>query len=356
MRRNLVFVKLFFFSVLTSMSAEKITQREISTTISIGKNGPEAIVEIDRVFDPEGRQYFMSFGYSKDSLIKTKKLDCNNIGKTMLKCYYNNSGNRDSTYLLVILQDNKGLCSQKQNTDTFSIFGSIKTQNGRTVEAEVELVKYDISQKRSKALSNDSGYIFNVMEQEFYGLQVKNTDTDFSRGLSGADILRIQRHILSIDRFVSSYQYLAADVNWDKKINSADIKLLRDMILGRISRWPNFLSAWIFIPNEWKFTNNTVPWNSMPGVWQNIALQGSIQKDYLAIKRGDVNDSNHGNLWDNEIQSRGSYSEELALEEEVIRNDLLIEEMEKRTILINLIEINSIKSSVFGTKTITVKK
>ncbi|MBK6545811.1 MAG: hypothetical protein IPG12_11140 [Saprospiraceae bacterium] len=356
MRRNIVFIKLFLFSVLSSMSAEKINQREISTTISIGKNGPEAIVEIDRVFDPEGRQYFMSFGYSKDSLIKTKKLDCNNIGKTMLKCYYNNSGNRDSTYLLVILQDNKGFCNQKQNTDTFSIFGSIKTQNGRTVEAEVELVKIDISQKRSKTLSSDSGFMFNNMEQEFYGLQVKNTNTDFSRGASGADIVRIQRHILSIDRFVSPYQYLAADVNWDKKINSEDIKLLREIILGRISRWPNFLSAWIFIPKDWKFTNNTVPWNSMPDVWQNIALQGSIQKDYIAIKRGDVNDSNQGNLWDDELQLRGSYFEELGVEEEVIRNDLLIKEMEKRTILINLIEINSIKSSVFGTKTITVKK
>lgn len=346
---SLFFVLISFLSFISSASAVEIVQKNISTPLSKGADGTiSANVDLDKIFDPEGRRYAMSFGFDKNKLIKTKLLDCNNLGKTMLTCYYNNGGKRDSTYLLVELYDNKGLCPQKQTPDdTISVFGNIKTQSGKSVEAEVIFVKYDISQKVEKTMSIDGGFVFDNLEQEFYGLEIKNIDLDCINGLSTADIVKIQRHILDKERLVSPYQLIAADVNNDKKITSADIKILRDMILGRISRWPSFRPAWMFFPKDYKFVNNTVPWNSMPSAREWIPLQGPMEKNYIAVKLGDVNDSNIGNLEGSELQTRLNF-EDPALEEEARRNDVLIEELEgtKEVLLyqINVFNGSSIKA------------
>lgn len=332
-----------FFTFISSALAIDINQKTISTALAKQADGTiGVVVDLDKIFDPEGRRYAMSFGFDKNKLIKTKLLDCNNLGKTMLKCYYNNGGKRDSTYLEIYLDD-KGLCPQKQRTDTISIFGGIKTQNGKSVDAEVILVKYDISQKVEKKMSDNGSFIFNGLEQEFYGLEIKNIDLDCINGLSTADIVKIQRHILGIERFTSPYQYLAADVNGDSKINSDDIKISRDMILGRISRWPSFRPTWMFFPIDYKFVNNTVPWNSMPSAREWIPLQGPIEKKYIAVKMGDVNDSNIGNFEGSELQTRSSF-EDPALEEEARRNDILIEELE-RPKEVFLYEINVLNGS-----------
>lgn len=334
-----------------SAFAGKITQRNVSTVLSAGKNGPEAVLELDRIYNPEGRQYAMSFEYSKTSLVKNKKLDCNNVGITILKVYYNNSGKRDSTWLLVSLDDNN-LCPKKTiSRDSIFIAGDIKTLNGNSVDAQAILYKFDLSQKVEKINTLEGKFVFDSLGQEFYGLEIKNTDRDFLSGVSTADIVKIQRHILDIERFNSPYQYLSADVNGDKRITSADIQLIRDMILGRISSWPNLIYPYIYIPEGYKFVNNTVPWNSMPEKKQNIALNTSQVKNYVAIKYGDVNGSTMGNLWENQLQGRSSNSEDAYLEEEMIRNDILIAEMEAKSKKENFIfEILLPTSSLQGWK------
>lgn len=125
-------------------------------------------------------------------------------------------------------------------------------------------------------------------------------DKNDSNGITTKDVLAVRNHILGIKKFTTPYQFLAADVNGDEKITTTDLKLIRKMSLGLLSKFS--VPSWLFIPKNLKFQEVSNPWlekskweaNSsnvenffcrLPDKTQPLLLE------YLGIKLGDVDGS-----------------------------------------------------------------
>lgn len=105
-------------------------------------------------------------------------------------------------------------------------------------------------------------------------------------GVSTFDLVLIQKHILGIQTFTSPFQYVAADINGDGKINTIDLVILRKLILGVNEEFPQGKS-WRLIPE--KFCKE----NQNPLSWQDeiILLPGYhpvYDLNFIPVKMGDV--------------------------------------------------------------------
>ncbi len=129
------------------------------------------------------------------------------------------------------------------------------------------------------------------LSQETYTVQPFKND-DASLGVSIADAIPIQRHILGITPISSPYQMIAADVNGSGTITTFDIVFLRRMVLGVINEFPNGVPSWRFIPTDFSFPNPTNPFESgIPDQYTFVLTDPQTSLNFIAIKMGDVNGS-----------------------------------------------------------------
>ncbi len=120
-------------------------------------------------------------------------------------------------------------------------------------------------------------------------LSCKENPTD---GVSTADIVKIQQHILGKKRIENPYELIAADVDMNGRITSADISHIRKLVLGINSQWPN-QQSFVFIDKLYEFKNKLEPWQECSE--QSIVRINNVKEssvlDFVGIKLGDVNSS-----------------------------------------------------------------
>lgn len=116
------------------------------------------------------------------------------------------------------------------------------------------------------------------------------------QGVSTADLVATQQHILGLSHFTRPEQYLAADVNNSHHISVMDVVLLRRVILHIETGFPDGQS-WQFIPLDYQFPDPNDPWKEeIPKVIRisyGTDLNGNLVYrqeglDFRAVKLGDV--------------------------------------------------------------------
>ncbi|MFN8332421.1 MAG: hypothetical protein U0T81_14595 [Saprospiraceae bacterium] len=107
-------------------------------------------------------------------------------------------------------------------------------------------------------------------------------------GVTTADIVAIQKHILGKELLNSLYRIIAADVNNTKTVTSADIAAIRKLILGVTPSFPA-ASSWMFIPAETTFADPTQPWNY--STEKSMTLVNNFYTQNFSSENGDVNNS-----------------------------------------------------------------
>lgn len=107
-----------------------------------------------------------------------------------------------------------------------------------------------------------------------------------NQGLRVTDLAIIQNHILGNVTFTSPYQYIAADVNDNKRITVTDLAEIQAVILGIRSE---FFTApsWKFIPADYAIGLGNPLSQDIPDSISTV----SANADFIAIKMGDVNSS-----------------------------------------------------------------
>ncbi len=196
------------------------------------------------------------------------------------------------------IRDTTNVCG---NT-IFEIQGGITTVGGEGIQ------NYSMKLHGSNSdavLSNEEGvYAFPMMpEGGNYTIGTYKND-DVTNGVTTLDLIMIQRHILGLAEFDSPYNYIAADINNNEKVNSSDLIALRKVILGIDAEFANNLS-WRTIDAAHTFEDPTDPWSSpIPETYDVLALSTNMYVDFLGVKIGDINASATVNLMTENTSTR----------------------------------------------------
>ncbi len=116
----------------------------------------------------------------------------------------------------------------------------------------------------------------------------KNNDASTNNGNSTLDILLIRRHILNVALLGTPYKVIAADVNLSGSVSTADILLIRSLVLQMTSTFPNN-KLWSFVPHNYVFSNPQNPFPFAGNRTYNNLSTNMSGEDYIGMKLGDVN-------------------------------------------------------------------
>ena len=188
------------------------------------------------------------------------------------------SGTSDYCDVIIVPQNNMMACGDISSVQS-GVSGSIKTE----LETNVEQVKVNAilssGQDLNFVTTASGAYSF----ASALGLDVTISpikDIEHMNGISTADLIQIQKHILGKSLLENNLRELAADVNNDQRITALDLVQLRKLILGKIDELPNV--------NSWKFVNNI----NGQEEYTIKGLSERMQVDFTGVKMGDVNVTN----------------------------------------------------------------
>ncbi|MBK7812147.1 MAG: M36 family metallopeptidase [Saprospiraceae bacterium] len=229
-------------------------------------------------------------------------------------CVEDEEGNKDCCITTIVIQDNQDLCP---NGGSFGkVTGNILTSTGNgTDETQVELKRAGNLMKEM-VTSTDGKYAFYTLDM-YQNYIVKPTrDDDHLNGVTTADIIRIQRHILGQDVISDPYLLIAADVNKSNSVTSADITEIRKLILGSISRFSK-VPSWTFVPKDYVFANPAQPFQYE--AYGSLKLDDpDMTLDFVSIKLGDVTNSARSNV-NSKVSARTSSTLLLEFDDQILQ-------------------------------------
>ncbi|MCB9309544.1 MAG: hypothetical protein H6567_05745 [Lewinellaceae bacterium] len=234
--------------------------------------------------------------------------------QTLNVSIFDDRENHDQCTVELLLQDPLNLCQDIITTSR--IGGHVQTTSGVPIAGSI--IECETPEDHLYVETDAQGYYeFNDLPLNVtYTIKSKITDRLLD-GVSTFDLLKIQRHILGVEVFDSPYKLLAADVNDSKSISAGDLTDLRKIILGIKTSFPKGNDPWLCVPQDTVISNAAYPYLIMGH--QNVLLKGDEDDvDFIAIKRGDVNES-YTNPFNDDPESRLNNTE--AFEFEYVMKD-----------------------------------
>lgn len=248
----------------------------------------------------------LAFSYSENIDDKTYTIDCDSISLNGSDTFdvkvfvTDESGLNDHCTVSIVAQDPNNICA---STITATIKGHIlggqnisvnniqvqindAKQNLQVTNINVEDNKYEKTISIPSALL-DEGMVIKASKND-----------DVTAGISVADIVALQRHLLGIERIKDPAILLAADANGSGKLTAKDLVVLRKLILGLDDSFPNNTPPWHFLDaDELKYGNMSTT------IQMNSNTSGRPSYDFHVVKTGDLNKS-----WsiNSELESRNN--------------------------------------------------
>ncbi|MCB0669648.1 MAG: T9SS type A sorting domain-containing protein [Saprospiraceae bacterium] len=203
------------------------------------------------------------------------------------------SGTVDYCDVMIVPQNNMMACGDISRIQS-GVSGSIMTELETNVEQVNVQATLSSGQELDFLTTSAGAYSF----ASALGLDVTVTPVktlDPMNGISTADLITIQKHIIGKQSLKNTYREIAADVNNDQRITALDLLVLRKLILGKIDVMP---------VDSWKFVNNI---NGKED-YTIQSVNEHMRVDFTGIKMGDVNIDNDPS------QSAGRTAKNLVLE------------------------------------------
>jgi uncharacterized repeat protein (TIGR01451 family) len=228
------------------------------------------------------------------------------------------AGNIDSCHTFLQAVDQDTICGP---TFRSVIKGFVSTRKKVNIPG-VDVMLNDGSDGMTNTAKNGAYRFPDMPNGGSYVLKAEH-DMNPLNGVSTADIIHIQRHILGLAPFDTPLKYVAADVNSNNRVTSSDIVEIRKLILGKIDRFSKSQS-WKFILSNYTFNDLNDPLSE--DYPQKLSINGinkNYYVDFTGIKIGDVDDSNIASqLFDN-METRSANPVLL-----VARNEMLLKDQE----------------------------
>ncbi|NOT37148.1 MAG: HYR domain-containing protein [Saprospiraceae bacterium] len=219
-------------------------------------------------------------------------------------------GNRDYCTTLIVVQDNQNICPNVGSS--IKVTGEIKTEEGNfTAQTSVDLYQNGQFVQSANTMLDGNYQFKNLVEFTDYLIRTSRNDNHLN-GVSTADIVKIQKHILGKEEILSPYKLIAADVNNSKSLSTADIAEIRKLILGIIPTFTK-VESWKFIPVSTQFEDPKNPWSFNTDYIVKMKDHDEVV-DFVSIKMGDVNGNAVANL--NHVKSRSVSKTKFIVEEQ----------------------------------------
>ncbi|HRI00834.1 MAG TPA: HYR domain-containing protein [Saprospiraceae bacterium] len=281
----------------------------------------------------------VQFSFSKNPLDTVRVYDCSHLGSIVTEELWvtDQFGNQSFCNVRITIEDtNSQLICPPQSL--INISGRISTES----DAGLQNTEILSNSSTNKTITNENGeYALAPMMsgESLYVKPLKNND--WLNGVTTADIVKIQKHILGQEIFSRPYQYIAADVNRNGNISTRDIVELRKLILGITTEIPENTS-WRFINSDYKFNapeeglENYIPYQYT----FNKIIQ-STKLNFTAVKVGDLNGNALTNL-KNKSESRSNQPVYIRI------NDLHFTAGDSNSVDFSIININDLKGLQFS--------
>ncbi|TAK48040.1 MAG: hypothetical protein EPO28_01505 [Saprospiraceae bacterium] len=225
------------------------------------------------------------FSFSPDISFNSLELDCYSLGTVFVGVWVTDgAGNQDYCETFVFVDDNIGICQGPP-----LIAGMANDEMGNSVS------KVEVSLNGAVVKSDTTGaagtYSFEVVPGGDYTV-TPFKDMNPLNGVTTFDLVLISRHILGTGLLGSPYKLIAADVNKSGTITTADLVVIRKLILNMNTEFPGN-SSWRFVPKNYVFANPVNPFlEAFPEVRNvNDVSSDLMDVNFVAIKIGDVNAS-----------------------------------------------------------------
>ncbi len=167
-----------------------------------------------------------------------------------------------------------------------TIAGTIATSDSRlSTNVTVNLISNTSNQDNTGTTGD---YSFLVDAGQNYTV-IPSKDINDREGISGIDLLILQRHLVFVNRITDPYQMIAADLNNDGNINGVDLLLLQRMIVFITPQF-QFVDSWRFVDSDHSFNTTNPIANGFPEAIVYNPINGTDPNaDFVAVKMGDLN-------------------------------------------------------------------
>lgn len=233
--------------------------------------------------------------------VPSMTFDCSNIGKNLIRIYVvDEAGNSDYCEATMEIQDPNQVC---KNTG-LTIQGKI-TNTRNQFMSNVSAFMERSNPVGSALVYSDNQGVFsfkNIASNTDYSIGIEK-NYSFLNGVSTADIAVIQKHILGKQALGTAYKIIAADINNNGNVTSADIAELRKLILGSINEFSKNKS-WRFIPSSYIFQDPNSPFPFAEKIQYNSIIRNEMSTNFIGVKIGDVTEDSNPNFNGGNIKSR----------------------------------------------------
>ena len=198
------------------------------------------------------------------------------------------AGNQDYCEVSIEVQDNNDVCPDQAG---LTIEGTLRKWDDDKPVNGVKVQLLDVyGDERKTSVTQNGRYTFkNVPKGKDYTVEPQDDKTSCLNGVTTLDLVKIQKHILGKKKFDNPYQYIAADANNNKKITSADILVLRKMILG-VTNTLSKNNCWLYV-NTSDIPDLGDPYNYKNKYEFHQLYSSTGNADFKVVKTGDVNGS-----------------------------------------------------------------
>lgn len=235
--------------------------------------------------------YPVKLSFSRDTADKFRVYTCDSLGLRNVDLWVTDiNGNTSVCKTRIIIWDNPQNAPKCPGTfGNVVVNGLISTEGGSKVQSvEVEAT----SNVEVSSMTNFEGeYEFTQLPTTVDYIIKPTRNDDWLNGVTTADIVKIQKHILGTEIITSPYKMIAADVNKSKSISARDIADLRKLILG-VTNSISSNTSWRFVDQLYQFTNIDETLNeNLAETYQINGLNSNMNINFIGIKIGDINET-----------------------------------------------------------------
>lgn len=199
-------------------------------------------------------------------------------------------------------------CPPDGSGASLDVTGMVVTPDLVSVEAASLSITQDQGTTTYSNSAVDGSFTFEkVAMSKKYELKASKND-DLANGVTVSDIIAIQRHVLGLRALDTPYKLLAADMNGSKNISTADLALMRKIILGVTTELPNGMESWQFVPADHQFRDPVYPFDYESSITEYASSTTAQHNDFIGVKMGDVNGTAVANSATGGVRSAESIS------------------------------------------------